>query len=142
MTFLLSKAEGVTRSNNKVKHWSRVQTRTDILDELNKANGNPNSTQSDIDAIEARLKDFDDLAVKDILEKHEMYRLLEDEKPTKRFLSCENKRAAYNNVSRLERNINVIDNSTSPPTISVKKEYTTKTFQNLNQIPNTISINI
>ena len=96
------------------------------MDELNKTHDNPNRTQSDIDAIETKLKDFDDLAVKDILEKHEVYRLLEDEKPIKRFLSWENKRAAYNNMSRLERNIEVIDNSTSPPTTSVKKDYTTK----------------
>ena len=109
LTFLLSKAEGITRTFNKKKDWSRVQTRQSILDELNKAHNNPDCTQTDIDAIELRLKDFDDLAVKDILEKHKVYRLLEDERPSKRFLSCENKRAAYNNVSRLQRTFEEVE---------------------------------
>ena len=42
LIFLLSKAEVITSTYNKRKDWSRVQTRTSILDELNKAHANPN----------------------------------------------------------------------------------------------------
>ena len=85
LTFLLSKAEGITRTFNKKVNWNRAQTRQSILDELNKAHDSPNCTQSDIDAIEIRFKDFDYKAFKDILEKHEVFRLLEDQRPSKRF---------------------------------------------------------
>ena len=45
LTFLLSKAEGITRSYNKAKNWSKIQTRMGILTELNKVHVVPNSTQ-------------------------------------------------------------------------------------------------
>ena len=40
--------------------------------------------------------------------------------------TLENKRAAYNNISRLQRTIEVIDSSTSPQTITKSTDFTTK----------------
>ena len=94
---------------------SFTQVNWSILDELNNAHNSPHCTQSDIDAIERRLKDYDNQAVKDILEKNKVFRLKEDERPSKGFLSYENKCAAYNNISMLQRTFEKIDSSTSLP---------------------------
>ena len=58
LTFLLSKAEGITISYDKARNWSKTQTRMGILHELNKVHDVPNSTLEDIEAVEAKLDIF------------------------------------------------------------------------------------
>ena len=65
--------------------------------------------------VEEKLVQFDEEDIKPILLCTENYRLLKDERPTKRFMTLENDKAKYNNVSRLQITDVVLDTSTEPP---------------------------
>ena len=75
--------------------------------------------------VEEKLVRFDEEDLHPILLRSENYRLLEDERPTKRFLTLETDKAKYNNVSRLQINDVTLDNSTNPPTEIKTVRYTT-----------------
>ena len=81
------------------------------------------STVQDIETVEEKLVEFDEEDIKHILLRTENYRLLEDERPTKRFLTLENYK--YNNVSRLKITDIALDTSTNPPTEIKIVRYTT-----------------
>ena len=75
--------------------------------------------------VEEKLVRFDEEDLHPILLRSENYRLLEDERPTKRFLTLETDKAKYNNVSRLQITDVTLDNSTNPPTEIKTTRYTT-----------------
>ena len=75
--------------------------------------------------VEENLVEFYEEDIKNILLCTDNFWLLEDEKPTKRFLTLENDKAKYNNVSRLQITDVALDTSTTPPTEIKTVHYTT-----------------
>ena len=117
LVFLLQKASEVTRLFNKQKSGSRDRERVKILDNLNTVLQNPDSTVHEIEEAEVKLTKFDEEDIQQILQKNENYRMFDDERSSKRFLTLENSKSSYNNnVSHLEVEEEIIDNSTTPPT--------------------------
>ena len=66
--------------------------------------------------VEEKLVKFNEEDLHPLLLRSENYRLLEDERPTKRFLNLETDKAKYNNVSRLQIMDVTLDKTTNPPT--------------------------
>ena len=122
LVFLLHKAAEVTRTFNKKKTGSKRRERVELLNELNSVISDKSSTIQDIETVEDKLVKFDEEDIHPLLLRSENYRLLEDERPTKRFLNLENDKAKYNNVSRLQ----IIDKTTDPPTEIKTTRLTTK----------------
>ena len=117
LVFLLQKASEVTRLFNKQKSGSRARERVKILDNINTVLQNPDSTVHEIEEAEVKLTEFDEEDIRQILQKNENYRMFDDERSTKRFLTLENSKSSYNNnVSHLEVEEEIIDDSTTPPT--------------------------
>merc|ERR1711888_130331 len=122
LVFLLQKASEVTRLFNKQKSGSRARERVRILDNLNTVLQNPDSTVHEIEEAEIKLTEFDEEDNQQILQKNENYRMFDDERSSKRFLTLENSKALYNNnVSHLEVENEIIDNTTNPPTKQIVK---------------------
>merc|ERR1712055_1003987 len=126
LVFLLTKAAEDTRRFNKQAAGNRYQERVKILANLNSVLQNPHSTVHEIEDAEAALTTFDEEDIRKILLKNENFRMFDDERSSKAFLTLENSKSQYNNnVSHLEVVDEVIDNTTVPPTI--KKVKTTST---------------
>merc|ERR1712055_179790 len=99
------------------KSGSRARERVQILDNLNSVLQNPGSTVHEVEEAEIKLTEFDEEDIRQILLKNENYRMFEDERSSKRFLTLENSKSSYNNnVSHLEVEEEIIDDSTTPPT--------------------------
>ena len=85
--------------------------------------------------VEEKLVKFDEEDIHPLLLCSENYRLLEDERPTKRFLNLETDKAKYNNVSRLQITDVTLDKTTTPPTeikttrMTTNPEETLRKFQ-------------
>ena len=87
---------------------------------------NPNSTVHEIEEAEAALTTFDEEDIRQILLKNENFRMFDDERSSKAFLTLENSKSQYNNnVSHLEVVDEVIDNTTVPPTVNKIKTTST-----------------
>merc|ERR1712208_148684 len=115
LVFLLQKASEVTRLFNKQKSGSRARERVKILDNLNTILQNPDSKFHETEEAEVRLTEFDEGDIWQILQKNENYRMFGDEQSSKRFLTLENSKSSYNNnVSHLEVEEEIIDDSTTP----------------------------
>ena len=126
LVFLLQKASEVTRLFNKQKSGSRARERVKILANLNTVLQNANSTVHEIEEAEVALTTFDEEDIRQVLLKNENYRMFDDERSSKRFLTLENSKSSYNNnVSHLEVVDEIIDNTTVPPTITKVKTTTT-----------------
>ena len=122
LVFLLQKASEVTRLFNKQKSGSRARERVKILANLNTVLQNENSSVHEIEEAEVALTTFDEEDIRQVLLKNENYRMFDDERSSKRFLTLENSKASFNNnVSHLEVVDEIIDNTTIPPTITKKK---------------------
>ena len=121
LVFLLQKASEVTRLFNKQKAGSRARERVKILDNLNSVLQNPDSTVHEIEEAEIKLTEFDEEDIQQILLKNENFWMFEDKRSSKRFLTLENSKSSYNNVSHLEVEEEIIDDSTTPPTKTKKK---------------------
>ena len=65
--------------------------------------------------------------------------MFEDERSSKRFLTLENSKSSYNNVSHLEVEEEIIDDSTTPPIITKKMTMTTEPNKNSRWISKEIS---
>ena len=116
LIFLLQKASEVTRLFNKQKSGSRARERVQLLENLNTVLQNPNSTVHEIEEAEVELTTFDEEEIRQILMKNENFRMFDDERSTKKFLTLENSKSSYNNnVSHLEVVDEIIDNTTDPP---------------------------
>ena len=127
LVFLLQKASEVTRLFNKQKSGSRARERVKILENLNTVLQNPDSSVHEIEEAEVKLTKFDEEEIRQILQKNENYRMFDDERSSKRFLTLENSTSSYNNnVSHLEVEDEIIDNTTDPPT---KKKFKTTTTE-------------
>ena len=141
LVFLLQKASKVTRLFNKQKSGSRARERVKILENLNAVLQNPDSSVHEIEEAEVKLTTFDEEDIRQILQKNKNYRMFDDERSSKRFLTLENSKSSYNNnVSHLEVEEEIIDNTTNPPTKKVKTTTTdpkkileefTKKFQSI-----------
>ena len=92
------------------------------------------STIQDIEMVEEKLVKFDEEDIHPLLLRSENYRLLEDERPTKRFLNLETDKAKYNNVSRLQITDVTLDKTTNPPT-EIKTIRFTTNLGNPRRIP-------
>ena len=115
LIFLLQKASEVTRLFNKQKSGSRARKRVQLLENLNTVLQNPNSTVHEIEEAEVELTTFDEEDIRQILLKNENYRMFDDERSSKKFLTLENSKSSYNNnVSHLEVVDEIIDNTTEP----------------------------
>ena len=126
LVFLLQKASDVTRLYNKRKSGSRARERVKILENLNTVLQNPDSSVHEIEEAEVKLNEFDEEDIRQVLQKNENYRMFDDERSTKRFLTLENSKSSYNNnVSYLEVEEEIIDNTTDPPNIKKVKTTTT-----------------
>merc|ERR1711888_337052 len=100
LVFLLQKASEVTRLFNKQKSGSRARERVKILENLNTVLQNPNSSVHEIEEAEVALTTFDEEDIQQVLLKNENYRMFDDERSSKRFLTLENSKSSYNsNVS-------------------------------------------
>merc|ERR1712208_20147 len=100
--------------------------RVKILANLNTVLQNPDSTVHEIEEAESTLTIFDEEDIRLILLKNENFRMFDDERSSKAFLTLENSKSQYNNnVSHLEVEDEVIDNSTVPPTITKIKTTST-----------------
>ena len=75
--------------------------------------------------VEKRLTEFDEEDIREVLLKNENFRLFDDERSTKTFLTLENGKSSYNNVSHLIVEEEIIDDSTTPPTKTKIKTTTT-----------------
>ena len=115
LVFLLKKASEVTRLFNKKKSGSRAKERVKILDNLNSVLQNPESWVHQIEEAEKKLTEFGEEDIRQILLKNENFRMFEDERSSKRFLTLENSKSSYNNVSHLTVEEEVIDDSTTRP---------------------------
>merc|ERR1711910_252693 len=117
LIFLLQKASEVTRLFNKQKSGSRARERVKILANLNTILQNENSSVHEIEEAEVALTTFDEEDIRQVLLKNENYRMFDDERSSKRFLTLENSKSSYNNnVSHLEVEEEIINDSTMPPT--------------------------
>merc|ERR1712236_197108 len=116
LVFLLTKAAEDTRRFNKQAAGNRYQERVKILASLNSVLQNPLSTVHEMEDAEAALTAFDEEDIRKILQKNENFRMFDDEKSSKAFLTLENCKSQYNNnVSHLEVEDEVIDNTANPP---------------------------
>merc|ERR1712215_31859 len=97
LVFLLQKASEVTRLFNKQKSGSRAIERVKILENLNTVLQNPDSSVHEIEEAEVKLNEFDEEDIRQVLQKNENYRMFDDERSTKRFLTLENSKSSYNN---------------------------------------------
>merc|ERR1712105_332509 len=130
LVFLLQKASEVTRLFNKQKYGSRARERVKILENLNAVLQNLDSSVHEIEEAEVKLTMFDEEDIRQILPKNENYRMFDDERSSKRFLTLENSKSSYNNnVSHLEVEEEIIDNTRTPPTKQNKTKQN-KTKQN------------
>ena len=93
-------------------NWSRERVK--ILDNLNSVLQNSKSTVNEIEEAEKKLTEFDEEDIRQILLKNENFRMFEDERYSKIFLTLENSKSTYNNVSHLTVEEEIIDDSTSP----------------------------
>merc|ERR1712215_279794 len=126
LVFLLTKAAEATRRFNKQASHTRSTERVKILANLNSVLQNPLSTVQEMEDAEAALTSFDEEDIRKILLKNENFRMFDDEKSTKAFLTLENCKSQYNNnVSHLEVVDEVIDNTIYPPKITKVKTTTT-----------------
>ena len=80
----------VTRLFNKKKSGSTAKERVKILDNLNSVLQNSESTVHQIEEAEKNLTDFDEEDIRQILLKNENFRMFEDERSGKTFLTPEN----------------------------------------------------
>merc|ERR1711936_344811 len=111
---------------NKQKSGSRARERVRILANLNNVLQDANSTIHEIEEAEVALTTFDEEDIRQILLKNENYRMFDDERSSKKFLTLENSKSSYNNNgSHLEVVDEIIDNTTVPPTITKVKTTTT-----------------
>merc|ERR1711888_62095 len=134
LVFLLLKAAEDTRRFNKQAAGSRSKERVKILANLNTVLQNPNSTVHEIEDAEAALTTFDEENIQQILLKNEIFRMFDDERSSKKFLTLENSKSQYNNnVSHLEVVDEIINNTTVPPTITKTKSTTTDPKQILQE---------
>merc|ERR1712055_909329 len=90
LVFLLQKASEVTRLFIKQKSGTRARERVKILDNLNSVLQNPDSTVLEIEEAEIKLTEFDEEDICQILMKKENFRMFEDERSLKKFLTLEN----------------------------------------------------
>ena len=67
--------------------------------------------------------------------KNENFKMFEDERSTKTFLTLENCKSSYNNVSHLTVEEEIIDDSTSPPVKTIKNNNNHGTKKNSRGIP-------
>merc|ERR1712002_59874 len=126
LVFLLTKAAEDTRRFNKQAAGTRSKERVKILANLNTVLQNPQSTVHEIEDAEAALIAFDEEDIRKILLKNENFRMFDDEKSSKAFLTLENCKSQYNNnVSHLEVVDEVIDNTANPPKITKIKTTST-----------------
>merc|ERR1712239_6867 len=126
LVFLLTKAAEDTRRFNKQASYTRSTERVKILANLNSVLQNPLSTVHEMEDAEAALTAFDEEDIRKILQKNENFRMFDDERSSKAFLTLENSKSQYNNnVSHLEVVDEVIDNTTDPPTINKVKTTST-----------------
>merc|ERR1711947_67376 len=126
LVFLLQKASEVTRLFNKQKSGFRARERVMILANLNTVLQNANSTIHEIEEAEVALTTFDEEDIQRILLKNENYRMFDEERSSKKFLTLENSKSQYNNnVSHLEVVDEIIDNTTDPPTVTKVKTSST-----------------
>merc|ERR1712002_919956 len=126
LVFLLTKAAEDTRRFNKQAAYTRSTERVKILANLNSVLQNPHSTVHEMEEAEAALTAFDEEDIRKILLKNENFRMFDDERSSKAFLTLENSKSQYNNnVSHLEVVDEVIDNTTVPPTITKTKTTST-----------------
>merc|ERR1711984_57163 len=106
---------------NKQKSGSRARERVRILANLNTVLHDANSTIHEIEEAEVALTTFDEEDIRQILLKNENYRMFDDERSSKKFLTLENSKSSYNNnVSHLEVVDEITDYTTVPPTITKK----------------------
>ena len=75
----------------------------------------------EIQAKQEELRIFEEQKLFDILSKKKNYQILEDERPTRRFLAMESRKAGYSEITRL-RVKNPNHNPAAPPSIE-NKEY-------------------
>ena len=61
-----------------------------------------------------KFTEFDEEDIREVLLKNENFRMFDDERSTKTFLTLENGKSSYNNVSHLTVEEEIIDDSTSP----------------------------
>merc|ERR1712215_213105 len=95
---------------------SRARERVKILANLNTVLQNANSTIHEIEEVEVALTTFDEEDIRQILLKNENYRMFDDKRSSKKFLTLENSKSSYNNnFSHLEVEKEIIDDSTTPP---------------------------
>ena len=87
LVFLLMKASEDTRRFNKQTSGSRARERVKILANLNSVLQNANSTVHEIEEAEVALTTFDEEDIRQILLKNENYRMFDDERSSKRFLT-------------------------------------------------------
>merc|ERR1712208_191944 len=116
---------------NKWKSGSRARERVKSLENLNTVLQNPDSSVHKIEEADVKLNEFDEENIRQILQKNENYRMFDDERSTKRFLTLENSKSSYNNnVSHLEVEEEIMYNSTDPPNTKKLKlqPLTLKTF--------------
>merc|ERR1711947_37336 len=126
LVFFLQKASEVTRLFNRQKSGSRARERVRILANLKTVLQNANSTVHEIEEAEVALTTFNEEDIRQVLLKNENYRMFDDERSSKKFLTLENSKSSYNNnVSHLEVVDEITDNTTVPPTITKKKGTTT-----------------
>merc|ERR1712002_1287856 len=97
LVFLLLKAAEDTRRFNKQTAGSRSRERVKILANLNTVLQNPDSTVHVIEEAEAALTTFDEEDIRLILLKNENFRMFDDERSSKAFLTFENSKSQYNN---------------------------------------------
>ena len=143
LVFLLLKAAEDTRRFNKQASGSRSRERVKILANLNTVLQNPNSTVHEIEDAEAALTTFDEEDIRQILLKNENFRMFDDERSSKAFLTLENSKSQYNNnVSHLEVVDEVIDNTANPPKITKIKTTSTDPKKNSKRISKTIPSHI
>merc|ERR1712215_482142 len=104
----------------------RARERVKILANLNSVLQNANSTIHEIEDAEVALTTFDEEDIRQILLKNDNFRMFDDERSTKKFLTLENSKSSYNNnVSHLEVVDEITDYTTVPPTITKVKTTTT-----------------
>merc|ERR1712226_473368 len=87
MGFLLTKAAEDTRRFNKQASHTRSTERVKILANLNSVLQNPLSTVQEMEDAEAALTSFDEEDIRKILQKNENFRMFDDEKSSKAFLT-------------------------------------------------------
>merc|ERR1711947_37127 len=90
LVFLLTKAAEDTRRFNKQASYTRSTERVKILANLNSVLQNPLSTIQEMEDAEAALTSFDEEDIRKILQKNENFRMFDDEKSSKAFLTLEN----------------------------------------------------